>query len=91
MPIQEAIPLTEIWPNLNPAQRQTIEQVLRSHDQVQELHGGAGVGNTTTLVRRSSGISVPSRFLRHAFKERQPFHKVTFDRELLRALPSRAL
>jgi ATP-dependent exoDNAse (exonuclease V) alpha subunit len=49
MPIQEALPLTESRTHLNRAQRQAAEQVLTSHDQVQGLHGSAGVGKSTML------------------------------------------
>ena len=50
MAIQEAIPLTESRPYLNRAQRDAVEHVLTSRDQVQGLHGRAGVGKTTTLA-----------------------------------------
>jgi len=49
MPIQDALPLTESRTHLNRAQRQAAEQVLTSHDQVQGLHGSAGVGKSTML------------------------------------------
>jgi ATP-dependent exoDNAse (exonuclease V) alpha subunit len=49
MQIQEALPLSESHSHLNRAQRQAVEQVLTSHDQVQGLHGSAGVGKSTTL------------------------------------------
>ena len=49
MPIQEAIPLTEARTHLNQAQRQAAEQILTSQDQIQGLHGSAGVGKTTLL------------------------------------------
>jgi conjugative relaxase-like TrwC/TraI family protein len=49
MSIQDAIPLTEARLHLNTAQRNAIEQVLTSHDQVQGLQGIAGAGKTTTL------------------------------------------
>ena len=49
MPIQEAIPLTESRTQLNQAQRQAAEQILTSQDQIQGLHGSAGVGKTTLL------------------------------------------
>jgi conjugative relaxase-like TrwC/TraI family protein len=49
MPIQEALPLTESRSHLNQAQRQAAEQVLTSRDQVQGLHGSAGVGKSTML------------------------------------------
>ncbi|HEY1804858.1 MAG TPA: MobF family relaxase [Terracidiphilus sp.] len=48
--IQEAIPLTESRPHLNRAQRDAVEHILTSRDQIQGLHGRAGVGKTTTLV-----------------------------------------
>jgi conjugative relaxase-like TrwC/TraI family protein len=50
MPIQEAVPLTESRPHLNRAQRDAVEHILTSRDQVQGLHGRAGVGKTTTLA-----------------------------------------
>jgi conjugative relaxase-like TrwC/TraI family protein len=49
MSVQQAIPLTEARPKLNPAQRNVIEQVLTSHDRIQGLQGIAGAGKTTTL------------------------------------------
>jgi conjugative relaxase-like TrwC/TraI family protein len=49
MPIQEAIPLTEARTSLNRAQRDAAEQILTSQDQIQGLHGSAGVGKTTLL------------------------------------------
>ena len=49
MSIQDAIPLTEARSDLNAAQRNAIEQVLTSHDQIQGLQGTAGAGKTTTL------------------------------------------
>jgi conjugative relaxase-like TrwC/TraI family protein len=48
--IHEAIPLTESRPHLNRAQRDAVEQILTSRDQIQGLHGRAGVGKTTTLA-----------------------------------------
>ena len=50
MVIQAAIPLTESRPHLNRAQRDAVEQILTSRDQVLGLHGRAGVGKTTTLA-----------------------------------------
>jgi len=50
MSIQEAIPLTESRPHLNRAQRDAVEHILTSRDQIQGLHGRAGVGKTTTLA-----------------------------------------
>ena len=50
MAIQEAIPLTESRPHLNRAQRDAVEHILTSRDQIQGLHGRAGVGKTTTLA-----------------------------------------
>ena len=49
MPIEQAIPLTEAHPQLNQAQRNAIEEILTSRDQVQGLHGSAGSGKTSTL------------------------------------------
>jgi ATP-dependent exoDNAse (exonuclease V) alpha subunit len=49
MPIQQAIPLTEARPHLNPSQRNAIEQVLTSRDRIQGLQGRAGSGKTSTL------------------------------------------
>ncbi|QHN02732.1 conjugative relaxase [Granulicella sp. WH15] len=50
MSVERAIPLTEAHPQLNRAQRSAIEQILTSRDQVQGLHGSAGVGKTTALA-----------------------------------------
>ena len=50
MPVDQTIPLTESRPLLNPAQRNAIEQILPSRDQVQGLQGSAGVGKTTSLT-----------------------------------------
>ncbi|MDR3748265.1 MAG: MobF family relaxase, partial [Acidobacteriota bacterium] len=49
MPVQQAIPLTEARPHLNPSQRNAIEQVLTSRDRIQGLQGRAGSGKTSTL------------------------------------------
>jgi conjugative relaxase-like TrwC/TraI family protein len=53
--IEHAIPLTEGRPQLNEAQRKTIEQVLTSRDRIQGLQGVAGAGKTTTLVSIRQG------------------------------------
>lgn len=58
MAIQEAIQLTESRPHLNRAQRDTVEQILTSRDQIQGLHGRAGVGKTTTLAVVRDGAEV---------------------------------
>jgi conjugative relaxase-like TrwC/TraI family protein len=50
MPVEQAIPLTEARPQLNQAQRNAIEQILTSRDQVQGLQGSAGVGKTAGLA-----------------------------------------
>jgi conjugative relaxase-like TrwC/TraI family protein len=50
MSVEQAIPLTEARPHLNQAQRNAIEQILTSRDQVQGLQGSAGVGKTASLV-----------------------------------------
>jgi len=55
MPVEQAIPLTEARPQLNPAQRAAIEQVLTSRDRIQGLQGFAGAGKTTTLVSIRQG------------------------------------
>lgn len=55
MTVQQAIPLTEARPDLNQAQRRTIEEVLTSRDQIQGLQGVAGSGKTTTLASIRSG------------------------------------
>ena len=47
--IEQAIPLTEARPQLNQAQRNAIEKILTSRDQVQGLQGSAGVGKTASL------------------------------------------
>ena len=49
MPVQQAIPLTEARPHLNPSQHNAIEQVLTSRDRIQGLQGRAGSGKTSTL------------------------------------------
>ncbi len=49
MSIQQAIPLTEVRPDLNPSQRNAIEQVFTSRDRIQGLQGRAGSGKTSTL------------------------------------------
>jgi conjugative relaxase-like TrwC/TraI family protein len=48
--VEQAIPLTEARPLLNRAQRDAIEQILTSRDQVQGLQGSAGVGKTASLA-----------------------------------------
>jgi ATP-dependent exoDNAse (exonuclease V) alpha subunit len=53
--VEHAIPLTEARPQLNRTQRDAIEQILTSHDQVQGLQGSAGVGKTTTLATVRQG------------------------------------
>jgi ATP-dependent exoDNAse (exonuclease V) alpha subunit len=50
MAIQQAIPLTESRPHLSRAQRDAVEHILTSRDQVQGLHGRAGAGKTTALA-----------------------------------------
>jgi conjugative relaxase-like TrwC/TraI family protein len=55
MSVQEAIPLTEARPQLNRAQRNVIEEVLTSRDQIQGLQGIAGGGKTTTLAAIREG------------------------------------
>jgi len=55
MPVEQAIPLTEASPQLNPGQRTAIEQVLISRDRIQGLQGIAGAGKTTTLVSIQQG------------------------------------
>ncbi|MGO8758052.1 MAG: MobF family relaxase [Terracidiphilus sp.] len=56
MPVQQAIPLTEARPHLNPSQHNAIEKVLTSNDRIQGLQGVAGAGKTTTLtsIRRGA-------------------------------------
>ncbi len=49
MPVQQAVPLTEARPRLNPSQRNAIEQILTSRDRIQGLQGSAGVGKTSAL------------------------------------------
>ena len=49
MPIQEAVALTDLRPQLNAAQRNAIEQVLTSGDTIQGLQGVAGGGKTSAL------------------------------------------
>jgi conjugative relaxase-like TrwC/TraI family protein len=55
MSVQQAIPLTDSRPQLNHAQRATIEQVLTSRDRIQGLQGVAGGGKTTTLASIRQG------------------------------------
>jgi conjugative relaxase-like TrwC/TraI family protein len=55
MPVEQAIPLTEARPQLNPGQRKAIEHVLTSRDRIQGLQGVAGAGKTTTLVSIRQG------------------------------------
>jgi len=50
MSVEQAIPLTEARPQLNQAQRNAIEKILTSRDQVQGLQGSAGVGKTASLA-----------------------------------------
>jgi len=50
LPVEQAVPLTEARPLLNRAQRDAIEQILTSRDQVQGLQGSAGVGKTASLA-----------------------------------------
>jgi conjugative relaxase-like TrwC/TraI family protein len=50
MSVEQAIPLTDARPQLNQAQRNAIEQILTSRDQVQGLQGSAGVGKTASLA-----------------------------------------
>lgn len=47
--VEQAILLTEARPRLNRAQRDAIEEILTSRDQVQGLQGSAGVGKTASL------------------------------------------
>ncbi len=49
MSTERAIAFADTHPQLNPAQRGAIEQVLTSKDQVQGLQGVAGAGKTTAL------------------------------------------
>ncbi len=49
MPVQQAVPLTDAHAQLNPSQRNSIEQILTSHDRIQGLQGSAGVGKTWAL------------------------------------------
>ncbi|HEX4029193.1 MAG TPA: MobF family relaxase [Terracidiphilus sp.] len=53
--VEQAIPLTEARSQLNRAQRNAIEQILTSRDQVQGLQGSAGVGKSTTLATIRQG------------------------------------
>ncbi len=55
MSVEQAIPLTEAHPQLNQAQRNAIEQILTSRDQVQGLQGSAGVGKTASLAAVREG------------------------------------
>ena len=57
MSVQQAIPLTDSRPQLNQAQRATIEQVLTSRDRIQGLQGVAGGGKTTTLASIRQGAA----------------------------------
>lgn len=49
LPVEQAIPLSEARPHLNPAQRKVIEEVLTSRDKIQGLQGRAGSGKTSAL------------------------------------------
>jgi hypothetical protein len=49
MPIQQAVPLTDAHAQLNSSQRNSIEQILTSHDRIQGLQGSAGAGKTSAL------------------------------------------
>ena len=55
MSVERAIPLTDSRPQLNQAQRATIEQALTSRDRIQGLQGVAGGGKTTTLASIRQG------------------------------------
>jgi conjugative relaxase-like TrwC/TraI family protein len=55
MLIQDAIPLTDAHDRLNDTQRNAIEQILTSRDQVQGLQGSAGSGKTSTLAAIRQG------------------------------------
>jgi conjugative relaxase-like TrwC/TraI family protein len=55
LPVEQAIPLTEARSQLNRAQRDAIEQILTSRDQVLGLQGSAGVGKSTTLATIRQG------------------------------------
>jgi conjugative relaxase-like TrwC/TraI family protein len=49
MSIQSAVPLTEMRPHFNAAQKRVVEEVLASRDRVQGLQGRAGSGKTSVL------------------------------------------
>jgi len=55
MPVERAIPLTDARPQFNQAQRNAIEQILKSRDRIQGLQGVAGAGKTTTLASIRQG------------------------------------
>lgn len=55
MSIEAAIPLTESHAQLNETQRNAIEQILTSRDQIQGLQGSAGSGKTSTLAAIRQG------------------------------------
>jgi conjugative relaxase-like TrwC/TraI family protein len=49
MSIESAVPLTEMRPHFNTAQKRVVEEVLTSRDRVQGLQGRAGSGKTSVL------------------------------------------
>ena len=55
MSVEQAIPLTESCPQLNRAQRDAIENILTSRDQIQGLQGKAGAGKSRTLMSIRQG------------------------------------
>ncbi len=55
MSIQDAVALTNSRQQLNAAQHRAIEQILTSHDTIQGLQGGAGVGKTSALIAVREG------------------------------------
>jgi conjugative relaxase-like TrwC/TraI family protein len=58
MPIQEVVQLTDSKPHLNDAQRNAVEQVLTSSDQIQGVQGVAGSGKTLVLDAIRQGAEV---------------------------------
>ena len=49
MSIESAVPLVDLRPHFNTAQKRVVEEVLTSYDRVQGLQGRAGSGKTSVL------------------------------------------
>jgi len=55
MAIESAVPLSELRPHFNAAQKRVVEEVLTSRDRIQGLQGRAGSGKTSVLVTIREG------------------------------------